>query len=112
MMPIGYARLALIGAGLLCAPLANAQPAGGFDQPAPALDLNAPQHLLVAGLSQDESLAGPARSASLTSDSSTATSSSTGLLNGRVRAGSAAGAGGMAGGVLALEGLAALARGD
>ncbi len=116
---VGFALLVFASSSVYAAEL----PARGFDAPPPALNLTAPDHVFVAGLQPDEALSGPARSAATVGSGCSAadrrfgsctqpSGAPSGVLAGHAQATTSTGAGGMAGGVMALEGLAALLQKD
>jgi hypothetical protein len=104
------------------APLGNA--VRGFDAPQPMLILAPPDHVFVAGLAPGENLAIPAKSATTIDAACPVNAASYGVcksvvrklgpdkgfLGGPAYASTAAGAGGMAAGIMALEGVAALLK--
>ena len=108
-------------ASLVVSAQAAEVPVRGFDAPPPSLNLTEPDHVFVAGLKPDESLSGPAKSAATAEAGCSGAAlrfggctqpaaADSGLLSGRPYASNPTGAGGVAGGILALEGLAVLLK--
>jgi hypothetical protein len=118
---VGFALFCL--ASLAGSAHAAEAPVRGFDAPPPTLNLTEPDHVFVAGLKPDEALSGPARSAATAGPTCSGAAlrfggctqpegAASGLLSGRPYASNPTGAGGVAGGILALEGLAVLLKDD
>jgi hypothetical protein len=96
----------------------------GFDAPQPALNLTQPDRVFVAGLAPGENLSGPAKSAATAEPhcspealrygtcTDVSNAATTGFLSGHAHAMNPAVAGGAAGGVMVLEGLAAALKDD
>jgi hypothetical protein len=114
---VGFALFSLVSLSAHAAEIS----ARGFDAPPSNLNLTEPDHVFVAGLRPDEALSGPARSAATAEAGCSGaalrfggctqtTATESGLLSGRPYASNPTGAGGLAGGVLALEGLAVLLK--